>query len=77
MSNLAFARSLGVSPVAHEDLPRPSILKSLDYGNIARMLAIAGVGFLAYQSLKALMYGGKAETAFKKARKVVGRLQRP
>lgn len=76
MSNLAFARSLGVSPVAHEDLPRPSILKSLDYGNIARMLAIAGVGFLAYQSLKTLMYERKAETNLNKARKLAKALQR-
>ncbi|MDQ3231165.1 MAG: hypothetical protein M3Q07_05030 [Pseudobdellovibrionaceae bacterium] len=66
MSNVAFAKSLGIRPVAEPDLPSPSLLKSLDYGNIARMAAIAGLSFLAYRSLKALLLSEMAAVALEK-----------
>jgi hypothetical protein len=47
---------------------RPGFFKSLDYGNIAHMAAWVGLGFLAFKSLKAIIYGKAAEAAYEKAR---------
>ena len=76
MSHVAFAKSLGISPVADSDLPRASILKSLDYGNIARMIAIAGLSFLAYKAAKAIVKGEMAGVTLHKARGLLNRIQK-
>lgn len=60
--------------------PRPAIqswprkagfFRSLDYGNIARMAGILGLGYLAFHSLRMLVYGKAASVALDKARELV------
>ena len=61
------------------DLPQPrsaiqswprkaGFFRSLDYGNIARMAGMLGLGYLAFQSLKMLIAGKAASVALDKVR---------
>jgi hypothetical protein len=49
---------------------KAGFFKSLDYGNIARMAGLLGLGYLAFKSLKMLVYGKASSAALDKARRL-------